>query len=59
MTKPTTYKLGFPKLGYPTVPLASGSPFQRDPTSSDLRDTANGGYYQIGTVWPNEATGAI
>lgn len=59
MTSPTTYKLGFPKLKYSTVPMASGAPFQRDPTSSDLFDPKVGGYYQIGTVWPNESTGGI
>lgn len=59
MTSPTTYKLGFPKLKYSVVPMASGAPFQRDPTSSDLFDPKVGGYYQIGTVWPNEATGGV
>lgn len=59
MTKPTTYKLGFPKLGYPTVPFASGAPFQRDPTTSDLKDTANGGFYQIGTIWPNQSNNKV
>jgi hypothetical protein len=57
MTSPTTYKLGFPKLKYSVVPMASGAPFQRDPTTSDLFDPKVGGYYNIGTVWPNEATG--
>lgn len=55
MTSPTTYKLGFPKLKYSTVPMASGSPFQRDPTTGDLLDPKVGGPYQIGTLWPNEA----
>lgn len=59
MTSPTTYKLGFPKLKYSVVPMASGAPFQRDPTTSDLFDPKVGGYYNIGTVWPNEATKAI
>lgn len=59
MTSPTTYKLGFPKLKYSVVPMASGAPFQRDPTTSDLFDPKVGGYYNIGTVWPNEATGGI
>jgi hypothetical protein len=55
MTSPTTYKLGFPKLKYSVVPMASGSPFSRDPTTADLFDPKVGGYYNIGTVWPNEA----
>lgn len=59
MTSPSTYKLGYPKLTYSTVPMASGAPFQRNPTTSDLRDTKTGGYYKIGTVWPNASTGAI
>lgn len=59
MTSPTTYKLGFPKLKYSVVPMASGAPFQRDPTTADLFDPKVGGYYNIGTIWPNEATGAV
>jgi hypothetical protein len=59
MTSPTTYKLGFPKLKYSVVPMASGAPFQRDPTTSDLFDPKVGGYYNIGTIWPNEATGGV
>ncbi len=59
MTSPTTYKLGYPKLPYSTVPMASGAPFQRDPTTSDLKDPRVGGFYQIGTIWPNEATGGV
>ena len=59
MTSPSTYKLGYPKLKYSVVPMASGAPFQRDPTTSDLLDPKVGGPYKIGTVWPNEATGAI
>jgi hypothetical protein len=59
MTTPSTYKLGYPKLEYSLVPMASGAPFQRDPTSSDLKDPKVGNFYKIGTVWPNEATNAI
>jgi hypothetical protein len=59
MTSPTTYKLGFPKLKYSVVPMASGAPFQRDPTTADLFDPKVGGYYNIGTIWPNEATGGV
>ena len=59
MTSPTTYKLGFPKLKYSVVPMASGAPFQRDPTTADLYDTKVGGFYKIGTIWPNEATGGV
>jgi hypothetical protein len=59
MTTPTTYKLGYPKLKYPTVPFASGAPFQRNPTSSDLLDPRVGSPYQIGTLWPNEANDTI
>ncbi len=59
MTSPTTYKLGFPKLKYATVPMASGAPFTRDPTSSDLYDPKVGGFYQIGTLWPNKTTKGI
>lgn len=59
MTSPTTYKLGFPKLKYSAVPMASGAPFQRNPTTSDLFDPRVGGYYNIGTAWPNEATGDL
>jgi hypothetical protein len=50
MTSPTTYKLGFPKLKYSVVPMASGAPFQRNPTSSDIFDPVVGGQYKIGTV---------
>lgn len=59
MTSPTTYKLGYPKLSYSVVPMASGAPFQRDPTTSDLFDPKVGGYYKIGTIWPNESTGGV
>ncbi len=59
MTSPSTYKLGYPKLLYGVVPMASGAPFQRDPTTSDLFDPRVGGYYKIGTIWPNEATGGV
>lgn len=59
MTSPSTYKLGNPKLVYGVVPMASGAPFQRDPTTSDLFDPRVGGYYKIGTIWPNEATGGV
>lgn len=50
MTIPTTYKLGFPKLKYSVVPMASGSPFNDDPTTSDLLDPRVGGFYQLGTI---------
>jgi len=59
MTSPTTYKLGFPKLKYSVVPMASGAPFQRDPTTADLYDPKVGGFYNIGTIWPNAATGGV
>lgn len=59
MTSPTTYKLGFPKLKYSVVPMASGAPFQRDPTSADLIDPIVGGFYKVGTLWPNENTGGL
>lgn len=59
MTSPTTYKLGFPKLKFSVVPMASGSPFQRSPTSSDFLDPKVGGPYRIGTLWPNEAGGSL
>lgn len=59
MTYPITYKHGYPKLMNSLVPMASGAPFQRDPTSSDLVDSATGKPYAPGTVWPNEATKAI
>lgn len=59
MTSPSTYKLGFPKLKYSVAPVASGSPFQRDPTTSDLLDTKVGGPYQIGTFWPNTANNTL
>lgn len=59
MTSPSTYKLGFPKLPYSVVPMASGAPFQRDPTTADLYDTRVGGFYKIGTIWPNAATGGV
>jgi hypothetical protein len=50
MTSPTTYKLGFPKLKYPTVPMASGAPFQRAPTTADVNDPKVGSFYKIGTM---------
>ena len=50
MTSPTTYKLGFPKLKYSLVPMASGAPFQRNPTTSDIIDPIVGAPYKIGTV---------
>jgi hypothetical protein len=59
MTAPTTYKLGFPKLKNSLVPMASGAPFQRDPTSADYLDPRVGAPYAIGTIWPNEATGGV
>ena len=59
MTSPTTYKLGFPKLKYSLVPMASGSPFQRNPTSSDLKDPKVNGFYNIGTLWPNKANSTL
>lgn len=59
MTSPTTYKLGFPKLSYSAVPMASGAPFQRAPTTADLKDTKVGNFYKIGTIWPNAATGDV
>jgi|SRR5579859_2413733 len=59
MTSPTTYKLGTPWLKNSVVPMASGAPFQRDPTSSDVLDPRVGGPYKIGTIWPNSATGAV
>lgn len=59
MTSPSRGRLGFPWLKYSTVPMASGAPFQRDPTSSDVLDPKVGGFYKIGTVWPNESTGGI
>lgn len=55
----TTYKHGFPVDRYAPVPFASGAPFQRDPTTADVYDTRAGGNYNIGTVWPNAATGGI
>lgn len=39
--------------------MASGSPFQRDPTSSDIFDPKVGSQYKIGTIWPNAATGGV
>lgn len=59
MTSPTTYKLGFPKLKYSVVPMASGAPFQRDPTTADYMDPRVGAPYLVGTIWPNEATGGV
>lgn len=59
MTSPTTYKLGFPKLVNSVVPMASGAPFQRAPTTADLLDPRVGGPYKIGTMWPNAATGSV
>lgn len=59
MTSPLTYKHGFPKVKYSVVPMASGAPFQRNPTTSDLFDPQVGGQYRIGTLWPNVANGAM
>ncbi len=56
---PNTYKHGYPVDRYTLVPMASGAPFQRDPTTSDVYDTRAGGNYQIGTIWPNAATGGV
>jgi hypothetical protein len=59
MVQRTTYKLGFPKLSYSTVPYASGSPFQRAPTTSDIMDPLAGSFYNVGTLWPNTATNTL
>lgn len=56
---PNTYKHGYPVDRYTLVPMASGAPFQRNPTTSDVYDSRAGGNYQIGTIWPNAATGAV
>lgn len=59
MVQRSTYKLGFPKLNYSTVPYASGAPFQRAPTTSDIMDPKAGAFYNIGTLWPNTATSTM
>jgi hypothetical protein len=59
MASAITYKHGFPKLSYSQVPYASGSPFQRAPTTSDIMDPKAGSFYQIGTLWPDTATSTM
>lgn len=59
MASAITYKHGFPKLSYSNVPYASGSPFQRAPTTADIMDPKAGSFYQIGTLWPNTATSTM
>ena len=38
------------------VPTAAYPPKNRDPTTQDLKNPFNGGYYKISTVWVNQTT---
>ena len=59
MTTPLTYKHGYPPQKNQLVPMASGAPFQRDPKTSDLKDSKTGLLYKPGTLWPNQAANRL